>query len=118
MPAASIFQGAQEKLAWHQGRLSVWETAREDTINKIKAGGIKVDESVLNGTAQSSYSNSGRNPSVVIDNELMTDLNETNTKINTHKDMIRSFESWVQFLGRAEGDLDLTLSDYLYFFGK
>lgn len=119
MPAADVFQGAQDKLAWHQERLSVWEKARETTITKIKSNGVVIDESVLNGIPEkSSYSNSGRNPSVMIDNELMSDLNETNSKIAEHKDKVRSFESWVQFLGRAEGELDLTLSDYLYFFGK
>ena len=119
MPAANIFQGAQDKLAWHQERLSIWEKARDTTIIKIKSDGVVIDESVLNGIPEKHlYSKSGRNPSVMIDNELMTDLNETNSKIAEHKDKVRSFESWVQFLERAEGDLDLTLSDYLYFFGK
>jgi hypothetical protein len=119
MPAHEVLEGAENKLAFHKERLAVWEKARDETIAKIKSNGVVIDESVLNGTSQSSqYSNSGRAPSVMIDNELMTDLNETNTKINDHKDKVRGFDSWVQFLSRATDDLDLTLSDYLYFFGK
>ena len=48
----------------------------------------------------------------------MKDLNEANSKIQEHKDKVRAFQSWVEFLTAAKGDLELTLSDYLYFFGK
>jgi hypothetical protein len=116
--AANVYVAAQEKLAYHQGRLQVWEAARDETINKIKSNGVVIDESVLNDMGSSTYSNSGRQPGVSVNTELVRDLNEANQKITEHKDKVRAFDSWVQFLSSATGDLELTLSDYLYFFGK
>jgi hypothetical protein len=119
MPAIDVLAGANEKLSWHKTRLGVWENAREKTKQKIRENGIVIDESVLEDMSlTSTYSNSGRAPSVTVNAELVRDLNETNSKIVEHKDKVDAFESWVQFLESAKDDLELTLSDYLYFFGK
>ena len=113
----AVLDGAREKLEFHQNRLKVWEKALEDTKVKIRERGVILDESVLE-QEHSVYSNTGRPPAVALDNLLVKDLNEANNKINEHKDKVRSFQSWVFFLSNANGLLDLTLSDYLYFFGK
>ena len=117
LPASKVHEGAVAKLQYHQNRLKVWENAREETKQKIKERGVILDESVLD-EEHSKYSNSGRAPSVALDNLLVKDLNEANNKINEHKDRVSGFQSWVFFLENATGDLELTLSDYLYFFGK
>lgn len=118
LPSYDVLDGAERKLDWHRERLAVWEKARDQTMVKIRENGVVFDESVLAGDTSSLYSNSGRAPAVTVNSELIRDLNETNSKIAEHKDKVRSFESWCQFLASAEGNLDLTLSDYLYFFGK
>ena len=118
MPAANVYVAAQEKLEFHKERLAIWEEARSATIETIKSNGVVIEESVLNDFGTSTYSNSGRQPGVSVNSELVRDLNEANTKITEHKDKVRAFDSWVQFLSSATGDLELTLSDYLYFFGK
>ena len=118
LPALEVLDGASRKLDFHLDRMKVWEDAREATKVKIKERGVILDESVLAQSAEALYSNSGRPPVAVIDNTLMKDLNEANSKIQEHKDKVRAFQSWVEFLTAAKGDLELTLSDYLYFFGK
>lgn len=117
LAAEKVLEGAKAKRDWHTQRLSVWEVARDATKVKLKTNGLVLDESVLDAE-HSLYSNSGRPPGVAIDNTLLKDLNEANTKIQEHKDKLHAFESWVEFLEAATGDLELTLSDYLYFFGK
>lgn len=117
LPALEVLDGATRKLEFHQGRLDVWNNALEETKNKIKEKGVILDESVL-AQEYSPFSNTGRPPGVALDNLLVKDLNEASNKIQEHKDKIRAFESWVEFLTAAKGDLELTLSDYLYFFGK
>ena len=117
--AADVHVAALMKLDYHNERVLVWEEAREKTIENIKANGVVIDDSVLNDLGVSStYNNSGRQPGVSVNTELVRDLNEANQKITEHKDKVRGFESWTQFLAAAEGELELTLSDYLYFFGK
>ena len=118
LPALEVLDGASRKLDFHLDRMKVWEDAREATKVKIKERGVILDESVLAQSAEALYSNSGRPPVAVIDNTLMKDLNEANSKIQEHKDKVRAFQSWVEFLTAAKGDLELTRSDYLYFFGK
>lgn len=118
LPALEVLDGASRKLDFHLDRMKVWEDAREATKVKIKERGVILDESVLAQSTEALYSNSGRPPVAVIDNTLMKDLNEANSKIQEHKDKVRAFQSWVEFLTAAKGDLELTLSDYLYFFGK
>lgn len=118
LPADEVLDGAMRKLDFHNDRLKVWEKARDDTKIKLKTNGLVLDESVLEQEYVSTYSNSGRPPAVAIDNTLVKDLTEANNKIQEHKDKVRAFQSWVEFLSAAKDDLELTLSDYLYFFGK
>ena len=116
--AANVYVAAQEKLEFHKDRLKIWEEARSATIETIKSNGVVIEESVLNDFGATSTYNGGRQPGVSVNTELVRDLNEANQKITEHKDKVRAFDSWVQFLSSATGDLELTLSDYLYFFGK
>jgi hypothetical protein len=118
LPATKVLEGATKKLEFHKGRYDTWVKARDETKKKIRERGVILDESVLAESVEAMYSNSGRPPSAIIDNTLMKDLDEANRKIQEHKDKCRSFESWIEFLEAATGDLELTLSDYLYFFGK
>ena len=117
LSADKVLIGAHQKLAFHMERMKTWRVAREETKVKLKTNGLVLDESVLD-TEYATYSISGRPPSVAIDNTLLKDLNEANAKVQEHKDKVRAFQSWVEFLEAATGDLELTLSDYLYFFGK
>lgn len=118
LDAKKILAAAKTKQKHHTERLDIWKKAQTITEDKILKEGVSIDRSVLEDLGKMSYSNSGRSPQAVIRDDLLRDLTEASSKIHEHQGKLREFDSWVEFLEFAEGELSLNLADYLYFFGK
>jgi len=112
--ADKLLEAARAKLDFHASRLEWWKKKKEEVLTQIKAEGLEIDESVALG-----YSNSMRNTSVNVRNDLLTDLNECVQKINEHKHKMTDYHAWIQVLAsQGQAGFDLHQDDWLFFFGK
>jgi hypothetical protein len=129
MKATDILVGANNKLEFHKGRLKFWQ--EQDTIvrEEIKSSGIYVSESLaasprgaaVGGMGIQKFSqtnNSYRAPSVSIDPELETQLQECFNKQYQHTAKVREYESWIEFLSGDHSPIVMEIADYLFFFEK
>jgi hypothetical protein len=110
-----VLAGARQQLEHHEHRLQYWRQKQEETMSKIKADGLEIDESLGYG----SNTSHGRGPQVLVRQDYQTDLNETHQKIKEHEYAVQEYAGWVQFLekpGPAEVELDI--SDHLFFFKR
>lgn len=112
--ADKLLEAATVKSAFHTERLAWWEDKKKEVMDKIRAEGLEIDESVALG-----YSNSGRHTSVSVRNDLLTDLNECAQKTVEHKSKLQDYDAWMQVLA-SQGSAMFALhqGDWLYFFGK
>jgi hypothetical protein len=114
----AVLEGARGKLTFHLGRHEFWEKKKAETLQRIKAGGIDVQESL----AGANYSNVARGfeAQIVVDPTLQRDLDECANKIREHDTKARKYSCWVEVLlaQPAESRLELDHDDHLFFFGK
>ena len=114
-PADVLVKACDEKIAFHNERLSVWQTQLEKTEEELKQRGITIDRSAV----ASSLSKTGRAPMVMIDVELQRDLSECVAKEQHHKGMISQYDAWKQVLNsQGAATFSLHHDDWLFFFGK
>ncbi len=112
--ADKLLEAATAKSTFHTERLNWWESKKTEVLNTIKAEGLEIDESVALG-----YSNSGRNTSVNIRNDLLKDLNECTQKTSEHKVKLQDYDAWIQVLAsQGQSSFPLHQQDWLFFFGK
>lgn len=113
--ASEVRAAAEKKLAHHQSRLGWWEDKKKEVMEKIKAEGLEIDESLANQVS-SSYS---RGPTVQVRNDLMNDLTETVQKVKEHRGKAEGYDAWVQVLAaHPAANLDLDHKDWLHFFSE
>ena len=112
--ADTLHAAATEKHKFHTGRLEWWNKKKEDVMNQIRAHGLEIDESVAIG-----YSNSGRNASVSVRDDLLRDLNECVAKVNEHTSKVKDYDAWIQVLkSQGQSSFNLNQDDWLFFFVK
>lgn len=115
-PADKLLSAAKAKYDFHTGRLEWWENKKTDTLKTIKAEGLEIDESVA---AMGYASNSGRQTSVNIRNDLMRDLQECLGKVTEHTAKRRDYAAWSEVLAsQGQTAFDLHQEDWLFFFSK
>ncbi len=112
--ADKLHDAAIAKHEFHTARLAWWTKKKEEVMTQIKAEGLEIDESVALG-----FSNSGRNTSVSVRNDLLRDLNECVAKVNEHTAKVKDYDAWIQVLkSQGQSSFDLNQDDWLFFFGK
>lgn len=99
----------------HMARLQWWNDKKAETIDKVKAEGIEIDESLADQISNS-Y---GRGAQVQIRNDLVKDLQECVSKIREHRERVTEYDSWLQVLSAQSATRQLLLNqkDWLFFFG-
>lgn len=113
-PADKLHQAALTKHQFHAERLTWWGNKKDEVLTKIRAEGLEIDESVAQG-----YSNSGRQTSVNVRNDLLRDLNECVGKVSEHTNRTKEYDSWMQVLAsQGQAAFSLHQDDWLFFFGK
>jgi hypothetical protein len=116
-PADELTAAARDKLKYYQSRLDWWTAMRDEKIKEIKADGIVITESLVSET-KFAMSNTYRPPGVSIDNELVAQVQECNSKIADHRRNVRDYTAWVQVLAAQGGAVQqLDKDDWLFFFG-
>lgn len=117
---AAVLKGAQDQLAYRQGRLALWEQKKAELIEKIKASGLVMTESVSEKMANYTAAVRGRaSVKLDIDPAMQADLDEILAKIDTHRGLAASYEAWVQVLtANPHQVLRLKHGDWMFFFGK
>lgn len=99
----------------HMARLQWWNDKKAETIDKVKAEGIEIDESLADQISNS-Y---GRGAQVQIRNDLVKDLQECVSKIREHRERVTEYDAWLQVLSAQSATRQLLLNqnDWLFFFG-
>lgn len=113
--AKTIAEAAVVKKTTHIAKFKWWEKKKEEAMNKIKAEGISVRDSVA-----SSYSNTKGmfGPQIEIDTGMQRDLTECQEKIMEHNKLVQSYDEWIKVLSASpESRLKLDHEDWLFFFG-
>lgn len=113
--AKTIADAAVVKKATHIAKFKWWEKKKEEAMNKIKAEGISVRDSVA-----SSYSNTKGifGPQIEIDTGMQRDLTECQEKIMEHNKLVQMYDGWIKVLSASpESRLKLDHEDWLFFFG-
>lgn len=118
--AADLRDAARQKVEHCIARWSFWSEKEKETLARLKAEGINVDESLAAQFANKSYN---RQPSVHIDPKLERDLIEANSKANEYHEKVKVYEGWVAVMEaqaqiKPEVVLPLDHEDWLFFFGK
>lgn len=100
----------------HMARLQWWNDKKAETIDKVKAEGIEIDESLADQISNS-Y---GRGAQVQIRNDLVKDLQECVSKIREHRERVTEYDAWLQVLSAQSATRQLLLNqnDWLFFFGE
>ncbi len=125
--ADEVKAATEAKLVFHKERRDWWEKTKAEVMQKIKEGGVTIDESIVDMLGKTGYSNyqtlnvraQNAGPQVRIDPELVQHLQEAHTKVDEHKEKMKLYQSWSEVL-TAGGSQLLTLDheDYLFFYGK
>lgn len=113
--ATVLCEAAKTKNAHHAERLQWWENKKTEIVERIKAEGIEIDESLANLTSNSYQ----RGPTVQVRTDLMADLQECVGKTREHRGKAEEYDAWVQVLSAAgESGFALHNDDWLFFFGN
>lgn len=122
--AHKVAAGAREQLKFRLGRVKVWEKQKADVIAKIRKGGLKLSESMSeqmsNATKYNTANSRGRAAAEFkVDESMQADLDECLSKIETHKELVASYQAWIQVLdSNPHANLSLKHGDWMFFFGK
>lgn len=120
--AEEILKGAVSQRDFRLGRVEVWLKAKDEIIKEIREAGISIDEGALDFIEKFSYSNTTRSPgpSVRVDQRLAQSLQEAHSKVQHHRVKAEEYSAWVKILTSQPPShrLELTQSDWLFFFGK
>lgn len=113
--ASQLHKAADAKHKHHQSRSAWWSDKKAETITKIRAEGLEVEESIANLVSNSYH----RGATVNVRADLMRDLQECVDKIREHSGKGADYAGWMQVLG-SQGELQLPLDhdDWMFFFGR
>lgn len=118
--AMKLATGAMAQKDFRISRVEWWTEQKSKLMAEIKESGLEVNES-LGALANLSYANttSANGPTISIRPDLQKKLSECHSKIQAHTQMVAEYDGWVQVLtANPENRLELTQSDWLFFFGK
>lgn len=113
--ASKLATASKAKIEVHKKKFDWWEAKKAETMERIKATGIQIHDSVA-----STYSNvkGGYGPQIEIEAGMQRDLSECQSKILEHHRLIREYEGWLQvFEANPQSGLKLHHDDWLFFFG-
>lgn len=114
--ADKLLAAATEKHLYHGTRATWWEGKKAETLTKIKAEGLEIDESVAAGYSNKTFS---REATVSVRDDLLRDLQECVQKMHEHREKISHYDAWVQVLAsQGSATLMVDQEDWLFFFGK
>ena len=112
--ADELLKATTAKFEFHTKRNDWWTSKKAEVLSLIRAEGLEIDESVALG-----YSNTGRNTSVMIRDDLLRDLNECVSKITEHKGKVADYHAWIQVLqSQGKASFELNQDDWLFFFSQ
>ncbi len=117
--ANKLAEGAKAQQAFRLSRVDWWTDAKAKLMTEVRESGVEVSESVAAGNNYASNSTTSFGPQVTIKADLQKKLTECHQKIQGHQQAAAEYDGWVQVLSaNPESRLELTQSDWLYFFGK
>ena len=120
--AAEVAEGAAKQREYRKGRQHWWAEKKAEVMEKVRAEGITISESVADQLATANYHSTRTiGPQVHIKPELLQQLQECHTKIDVHRRAVEEYDGWVQVLtapANVNRTLELTQEDWLFFFGK
>ena len=117
--ASTLASVAQQKLDFHEERMTFWKSKKAGVINLIRSEGIEVDEKIVLGFRSPKERDWERGAKVMVRNDLQRELEECMEKLGYHAGKIRDYAGWQQVLSANHEDkLDLDIEDWLFFFDQ
>jgi hypothetical protein len=117
--AARLAEAAQAKIAHHGERLEFWKGKREETLAKIRADGLEIDEKIVVGYQSPKARDWERANRVSVRDDLRQQLDEVLDKLKFHTEKLGQYDGWQQMLiANPDARLALDIEDWLFFFGR
>jgi hypothetical protein len=118
-----LADAASAQFAFRNERVLVWEQKKAEVIERIKASGINVQDSLAelmsNNPGKYMATRSHRGAQITIDVTMQADLDECVEKIQEHKTFREQYAAWAKvFAGNPGQSLKLHHDDWVFFFGK
>ena len=117
--ADQLAEAAQQKLRFHEERLTFWRQKKQDVMTTIRAEGLEVDEKIATSFSNPKSRDWQRGAQVMVRNDLQKDLEECLEKLEWHTARRDEYDGWYQVLcAQADKQLELDIQDWLFFFGR
>jgi hypothetical protein len=117
--AARLAEAAEAKIVHHTARLEFWKGKREETLAKIRADGLEIDEKIVIGFQSPKARDWDRANRITVRDDLRQQLDEVLDKLKAHTEKLAQYNGWRQLLlANPEARLGLDIEDWLFFFGR
>ena len=118
--AGKLAEAATAKRQYHDERFAWWKAKRKETITKIRAEGIEIDEKIVIGFHDNPKTRDWDGAArVTVRDDLRADLHECQSKLSWHTEKRVEYHGWEQALSaNPDVPLRLHIDDWLFFFGK
>ncbi len=108
---------AAARLAFHQERIQSWKQQREEVMQRIRAEGLEIDESLVIGYRSPKSRDWENSTRVHIRQDLREKLDECASKLSHHTELATSYAAWRNVLqANPDSKLKLDHGDWLFFF--
>lgn len=114
-----LAEAAAERLAFHQERIEWWKQQRGEVMQRIRAEGLEIDESLVLAHQSPKARDWVRSSRVNIRHDLSEQLEECQRKLSHHTEQASSYAAWRSVLqANPESSLKLDHADWQFFFSK
>jgi hypothetical protein len=111
----AVLTAAKRKVAFHKTRVKHWLAVRAKAEKAVKQKGIKIVPNMHFGNTSAGY-NVPKREIAQLDDRLVEDVMNANRKVEEHRERVRGYDKYVQFLTLSDEDsLSLTIEDAEYF---
>jgi hypothetical protein len=112
----AVLTAAKRRAAFHKARVKHWLAVRGKAEKAVKMKGIKIVPNIHFGNTSVGY-NMPKREIAQLDEKLINEVMDANRKVEEHRERVRGYEKYVQFLTLMDTDdeLELTIEDAEYF---
>lgn len=116
---SDLSEAATARLAFHQERIQWWKQQRGEVMQRIRAEGLEIDESLAVGYRSPKSRDWEDATRVNIRRDLREQLNECSHKLAQHTELAISYSAWRRVLqANPEASLKLDHADWQFFFSS
>lgn len=112
---SDLLAATRKKVAFHKTRVRHWLAVRAKAEKAVKQKGIKIVPNIHFGNSTVGY-NMPKREIAQLDDKLVEDVMRANGKVEEHRERVRSYDRYVQFITLSKQTyLALTIEDAQFF---